>query len=54
MSIVALGLGEDHDIPVVSVAARRGAAIDDAIDAEVVADTVEDEAGEDTPDEDAS
>lgn len=54
VSIVALGLGEDHDIPVVSVAARRGAAIDDGIDAEAGADAVDDEAGGDTPDENAS
>ena len=54
VSIVALGLGEDHDIPVVSVAARRGAAIDDEDDAEAEADSVDDEAREDTHDDDAS
>ena len=52
VSIVALGLGEDHDIPVVSIAARRGG-MEDEIESAVDADAPEDSAGEDTPEEDA-
>ena len=51
VSIVALGLGEDHDIPVVSVAARRGGAEESTLDEDV--ETVEDETGA-TPEEDES
>ena len=53
VSIVALGLGEDHDIPVASVAARRGGTLDEIeVDAEI--DTEEDDADEESPQEDAS
>ena len=52
VSIVALGLGEDHDIPVVSIAARRGG-MEDELDAAVDADAAEDDTGEDTTEEDA-
>ncbi len=51
VSIVALGLGDAHDIPVVSIAARRGGADDDA-DGDAV-DTIDDAddtaSEEDTP-----
>lgn len=53
VSIVALGMGEDHDIPVASVAARRGGAVDEFGD-EAGFDTVEDDADEESPQEDAS
>lgn len=53
VSIVALGLGEDHDIPVASVAARRGGALDELDqDAEVAAEA--DDEDEESPQEDAS
>lgn len=53
VSIVALGLGEDHDIPVASVAARRGGALDELDqDAEVAAE--EDDEDDESPQEDAS
>ena len=51
VTIVALGLGDDHDIPVVSVAARRGGAEETTFDEDV--ETVEDETGA-TPEEDES
>ena len=53
VSIVALGLGEDHDIPVASVAARRGGAVDE-IDDHAGIDTEEDDADEESAQEDAS
>ncbi|MCY3837361.1 MAG: 50S ribosomal protein L25/general stress protein Ctc [Gammaproteobacteria bacterium] len=53
VSIVALGLGEDRDIPVASVTARRGGALDEVeVDADV--DTQEDDADDESPEEDAS
>ena len=52
VSIVALGLGEDHDIPVVSIAARRGG-MEDELDSAVDADAAEDDTGEDTTEEHA-
>ena len=52
VSIVALGLGEDHDIPVVSIAARRGG-MEDELESAVDADAPEDDTGEDTTEEDA-
>ncbi len=52
VSIVALGLGEDHDTPVVSIAARRGG-MEDEIESAVDADAPEDDTGEDTTEEDA-
>ena len=52
VSIVALGLGEDHDIPVVSIAARRGG-MEDELESAVEADALEDDTGEDTTEEDA-
>ena len=51
VSIVALGLGEDHDIPVVSVAARRGGDIDEDTMLDEDAETVEDETDEAQDDE---
>ena len=53
VSIVALGLGEDHDIPVVGVAARRGAGVDDEIESAVDADAPGYDADQDTTEEDA-
>lgn len=53
VSIVALGLSEDHDIPVASVAARRGGGIDDIHDA-VDVDTDEDDADEESTADDES
>ena len=53
VSIVALGLGDDHDIPVASVAARRGGATDEIEDATGI-DTAEDDADAESPLEDAS
>lgn len=53
VTIVALGMGEDHDIPVASVAARRGGAVDE-VGEEAGFDTVEDGAGEESPQDDAS
>ena len=52
VTIVALTFGEDRDIPVASVTARRGASEDAADDAEAAAeegeaDAAEDEGGED-------
>lgn len=53
VSIVALGLGEDHDIPVASVAARRGGTLDETgHDADH--DTQEDDAAEGSLQQDAS
>ena len=52
VSIIALGLGEDHDTPVVSIAARRGG-MEDEIESAVDADAPEDDTGEDTTEEDA-
>ena len=53
VSIVALGLGEDHDIPVASVAARRGGALDE-LDEDAEIDAEEDAEDEESPQEDAS
>ena len=52
VSIVALGLGEDHDIPVASVAARRGGAGDE-VDAAAGSDATEDDADAGSPADDA-
>ena len=52
VSIVALGLGEDHDIPVASVAARRGGVDEMEDDADI--GTEEDDADEESSQEDAS
>ena len=51
VSVVALGLGEDRDIPVVSVAARRGG-MDEAEDDD--SGTAADEADEGSPEQDPS
>lgn len=51
VSIVALGLGEDHDIPVVSVATRRGGIEDTMLDEDI--ETIADDTDE-TPEEDDS
>ncbi len=53
VSIVALGLGEDHDIPVVSVTTRRGGILDE--DEEAEAETTDEaaQAEEDSADEDS-
>ena len=48
---VALGLGEDHDIPVVSVTARRGGALDE--DEEDVAGEAPEVAEDEAPDEES-
>ena len=53
VSIVALGLGEDRDIPVASVTARRGGALDE-VDVDADVDTQEDDADDESPEEDAS
>ena len=46
VSIVALGLGEDHDTPVVSIAARRGGTDDEVETAPDAADATDAEATE--------
>ena len=43
VTIVALALGEDHDIPVVSVTARRGGATEDDIEADAEAESAADD-----------
>ena len=49
VTIVALGLGEDRDIPVVSVTTRRGGLLDEEEEAEAEAETT-DEVSEDDED----
>ncbi|MDE0179328.1 MAG: 50S ribosomal protein L25/general stress protein Ctc [Gammaproteobacteria bacterium] len=53
VSIVALGLGDDHDTPVASVAARRGGTTDD-VESGADIGPEEDDADEESPQEDAS
>lgn len=43
VTIIALALGEDHDIPVVSVTARRGGATEDDIEADAEAESAADD-----------
>ena len=48
-TIVALALGEDHDIPVVSVTARRGGGIEDDIEAGAEAESAADNQTDEDP-----
>ena len=49
VTIVALALGEDHDIPVVSVTARRGGATEDDIEADAEAESAADDETDEDP-----
>ncbi len=55
VTIVALGLGEDHDIPVVSVTTRRGGVLDEDEEEAADAETTDEaaQAEEDSADEDS-